>query len=191
MCIATMPSISDIALFLKEHSTELTLAITIAGAAYAAIRVIFGRIAQFLSWLRRVVASLRNVWRLANGVPTIPSETVRIIPDEHRAYWHTEAWVDGPRTILSSTWDVLNILDRPVALPAVYIRSPREARGQGYLQRSQTLSLSPNTLTRIDAKFIVCPAIHTEGKPIKATVIFLDQYKNEYPFNTVFKPPAS
>jgi hypothetical protein len=138
--------------------------------------------------------SLAALYRHITGPSLRDYETVRIIPDEHRAYWHVETtWLDGrPRTILTSTWDVLNILDRPVALPAVYIRSPRKARGQGYLPRPKVLSLPPDTLTSIDAKFVFCPAIHEEGKPIKATVIFLDEYKNEYTFkNTVFKPQGS
>jgi hypothetical protein len=148
---------------------------------------------RFLQWIKPITSLVCNAWRLLNHLPTIPTETVRIIPDEHKARWHTVTWANGlPRTILSGTWHFTNIIDRPVFILAIYIRSPRKARSQGYLPRPNPISLPPDTPTSIDATFNFCPAIHKEGKAIKATVVFLDQYKNKYILkNTVFKPPSS
>jgi hypothetical protein len=177
-----MPSISDIALFLREHSIELGLAITIIGAAYTVIRLIFGGIAQFLSWLR-------IIWHRLVGRSTIPRQTLSIVAEGNSLFCSTGPHYNRTATALSGTWYITNITDHPVSLLAARIKSPRKAAGtEASIKES---ILQPNASPqRIPIRFTVYPPVHKEGKPFKATIVFIDQYHNEHSQkNILFKVP--
>jgi hypothetical protein len=176
-----MSYISDALAFLKEHNIELALALTILGVVYAAIRKIFGGIAQFSS-------SVRILWDRLKGRPTIPRQTLRIVPVGNSLYCNSAKWYNQPATFLSGTWHFTNVTDHPVYLAAAYIKSPRKARI--HAERMPEYVLQPQAPQSIRVNFFPYPAVHREGKPFKATVVFVDHYDNKHVLkNILFKVP--
>src|ERR671918_1109216 len=100
--------------FIKAYPEAIATALVLAGGVYAVIRVIFGGLAQFRSWLR-------TTWDRLRDRPTIPRQTLRIVPQPESFYCNSAMWHNQPATSLSGAWSVTNITDRPVSLVSACI----------------------------------------------------------------------
>jgi hypothetical protein len=166
-------------------------------AAYETHIIIVGLIASVIALIEyfshgvtRLVSWLRNVWRRLNRLPTIPSKTMSIVTPARRLSWLPVMSSGQPATQFSGLWYVTSITDGPVFLLEAYIKSPGKARTVADIRQPHQSPLQLGIPNEIRLTFYPCPPIHRQGKVIKATVVFVNQYRNKHIKNVVLLPPV-
>jgi hypothetical protein len=167
--------------FYNAHPILIGILVSIA-TILPLIQILFHGITRFVSWLRNIAARL-------SGRPIIPRQTLSILPEGNSLFCNTGMFYNEPATSLRGAWYITNITDRPVSLLAARIKSPRKAAGTEASIKESVLQ-PDGSPQRIPIQFLIYPAVHQEGKPFKATIVFVDQYRNEHIFkNLLFKVP--
>jgi hypothetical protein len=114
--------------------------------------------------------------------------TLSTVPLGNSFFCNSAKWYNQHATSLSGVFSITNITDRPVSLVTAFIKSPRKARISA--DRMEEHVLQPHVPKSIRIQFVPYPAVHQQGKPFKATVVFVDQYDHKYPLKKIlFKVP--
>lgn len=144
----------------------------------------------------RIKGGLRKVWHfLTRHRPKVPRETIRILPNLSRTWWHMGSLNGSPAMQVSSGFYVSNITDKDIYILGTRIVRPRKARKHGSVlvrHPEQNIygnyPIIPEATTEVSASFSIHPAVRKYGEDFKASVVLIDQYTNEHEIkNIVFK----
>ena len=156
-------------------------------------RPIATAIAAFLKWGKSLPRKvLRRVTRYQ---PTVPRETLRLVPQLHQTWWALGSIADKPAMQTVSHWTATNIIDVPVHIARAYLVRPktealmvvvRQQRGNMYGH----YAIEPHSTTEVAADFWIVPPVKKEGQDFTGTVVFIDQFGNEHKVKrVVFRGP--
>jgi hypothetical protein len=159
-------------------------------AALGTVALLLALIEYFFRGITRVASWPRKLWPLLAGSSAIPRATMTIIPQQRSLLWSIGAVGLNPVTHFHGDWYVTNITNGPVFLIRAQIKSPRKACSEGLLLTNiSPAPLPPRVPESIRLMFSVCPPVHRQGKPFKATLVFVDQFNNKHIVkDTVFQP---
>lgn len=142
-----------------------------AGACLAAIALLTVRI------LRRK--------RQSKYFPRVSTETLRLVPLPNKATWKTAAIEGRPAMHVSGEWRATNITDSAVQIVRAYVEQPSAEGLIVICERSEGKTwgvheIAPHSTAEVSVDFWVDPPTKKPGKPLKASVVFLDQFGNQH-----------
>lgn len=117
--------------------------------------------------------------------PRVPTETLRLVPLPDKATWSPAAIEGRPAMHVSGEWRATNITDSAVQIVRAYVEQP-SAEGLIVLcERSDGKTwgiheIAPRSTVEVSVDFWIDPPIKKPGKPLKASVVFLDQFGNRH-----------
>jgi hypothetical protein len=186
-----LPTIPEGLDWLKANLQPTTTFILVVTALAGLATILYPIIPGLIRLASRTISFFRNLWRMVNHQPIIPSITMRIRPRDHSLRWSFPLGAESHSTLFHGEWQFTNITDRTIFLVSVKITSPRKARTVGYLPQGEYVPIPPDqNPVNVLINFRIRPAIHKQGKPYEADIAFIDQYHNEHIVkNNIFRPP--
>ena len=128
---------------------------------------------------------LRQFWRWVRRQPSIPLQTITIVPDQVKSpWWHMGSENEAPGMQIVSNWYVTNITDKNVHMLGARMRRPKSEGNVWTTQPTSNVS-SPNliqrgTTTEVTVDFWIKPPVREKGEDFKATIALIDQFGNEH-----------
>lgn len=125
-----------------------------------------------------------NLWGRLRARPTVPRETLRIVQDVHNSLWGHATMSGTPAMEVCFDGHVTEISGRPTRVLRVEISKPQTASAStsisNHYDARRPQVLQPHETADIRAVFFVQPVVGVDGKPWRATLIFIDQYGNRH-----------
>ena len=117
--------------------------------------------------------------------PRVPTETLRLVPLPDKASWKPAAIEGRPAMHACAEWRATNITDSSVQIVRAYVEQP-SAEGLIVLcQQSEDKTwgvheTAPHTTVEVSVDFWIDPPTKKPGKPLRVSVVFLDQFGNRH-----------
>lgn len=152
-------------------------------AALSSLVIIVTGLAAFTktgrSWVKRIVG-----WLAEKARPTVPSQTLRVVPSSFKRWWHMGKTNDKPAMQVVTSLYVTNVTDKPVHILSTIIK-PTNTLGNVHVRHPQNnvygeYPVLPGATSIADVHYWIQPPIKKEGADLKATVFLVDQYGNKH-----------
>jgi hypothetical protein len=126
---------------------------------------------------------------VVEGDPTIPTQTLRLVPRPDQSWWQLESKDGKPAMQIVTRWQATNIATEPVLPFSGKLLVPKVTE---WVPQSMVLTkdpdqdihsqcaIMPGEVRELSVDFCVQPPFGTVGKPISIQMSFLDQYENEH-----------
>ena len=131
-------------------------------------------------------------WAVEKAKPSVPTQTLRVVPNTHERWWHMGKSHDKPAMQIVTSLHVTNITDKPVQIVSTIIK-PTNTTGFVMVRHPKDdiygdYPILPDSTSMAHVHFWIQPPIKRSAENFKGTVILIDQYGNKHKIkNIVFQ----
>ena len=123
--------------------------------------------------------------RQSKYFPRVPIETLRLVPLPDKANWKPAAIEGRPAMHATAEWRATNITDSSVQIVRAYVEQPCAEGLIVLCEQSEGKTwgvheIAPHSTVEVSVDFWIDPPTKKPGKPLKASVVFLDQFGNKH-----------
>lgn len=142
-----------------------------------------------LSSLVAVVACLAAIglllMRLRRSSKNVPVETLRLVARPDKATWRPAAIEGRPAMHASAEWRATNTTGRSIQIVRAFVEQPTAEGLIVLCQQSEGKTwgvheVAPDSTVEVTVDFWIDPPTKKPGKPLRASVVFLDQFGNRH-----------